>query len=135
MYLCVADVTLFRRRRVDFEDLAATGTAAPAGKPLEQHRRVDVHQHDRIDRLAELGQERIESLGLRNVAWVPVEYESRRRIRAAETLADQAEDDLVGHELARVHCGLGTLAELRAALDRVTQQIAGRHLRDALFVA
>ncbi len=52
-----------------------------------------------------------------------------------QALADQPEDDLVGHELARVHGGLGPLAEFRAALDGVAQQVAGRHLRNALFVA
>ncbi len=58
-----------------------------------------------------------------------------RRVRPAQPLADQPEDDLVGHELARVHGGLGPLAEFGAALDGVAQQVAGRHLRDALFVA
>ena len=56
-----------------------------------------------------------------------------RRVRAAESIADQAEDDVVWNELAGIHHGLGLLAELRAPRDRVAKQIAGRHLWHAVF--
>ena len=52
-----------------------------------------------------------------------------------QPFADQAEHDLVGHELAGVHRGLGPLAELGAARDGVAQQVAGGHLRNARLVA
>ena len=56
-----------------------------------------------------------------------------RRIRAAQAVADQAEHDVVGDQLAGIHHGLGLAAELGAARHRVAQQIAGRHLRHAVF--
>jgi hypothetical protein len=133
--MVVAAVAEFRLGAVDIEHLAALRARAPPGQPLEQRLRIDVHQHDGVDRLAELGEQLVEGAGLGHVARIAVEDEALRGVGPADPLADQAEHDLVGNELAGIHRGLGALAELGAAGHRITQQVAGGHLGDALVIA
>ncbi len=52
-------------------------------------------------------------------------------VRLAEALLDEADDDLVGYQLARVHERLGLFAERRAVAARGPEHVAGRDLRDA----
>ena len=82
----------------------------------------------------ELDQQLVQRTRLRDVARIAVEDEALRGVRAAEPLADQAEDDVVGHQLAGIHRRPGTLAKFGAARDRVTEQVPGRDLRDTLLV-
>ena len=114
--------------------LPQSGQRPTTGQAHHQRLFVDLHQHDRVDRLAEVGQQLVERTRLRDVARIAVEDEALRGVRAAEPLADQAEHDVVGHQLAGVHRRLGALAEFGAARDGVAQQVAGRNLGDALLV-
>ena len=97
-----------------------------------KHLGVDVEQHDRVDRLAEFTSSAASPSACDDRARKSVEDESARGIGPREPLADDAEHDVVGDELARVHHDFGGAAELRAGRDRFAQQVAGRHLRHAV---
>ena len=58
----------------------------------------------------------------------PIENKAVRCVRLCESLADDAEHDVVGDEIARVHDALGLLAEARAGGHGFAQHIAGRNL-------
>ena len=46
-----------------------------------------------------------------------------------QALGHQADNDVVGHELAGVHVGLGLLAQRRAGFDGRTQHVPRRDVR------
>ena len=46
-------------------------------------------------------------------------------LRALHAFQDDADDDLVGHQVAVVHVLLGLLAELGPVLDRLAQDVSG----------
>ena len=71
-------------------------------------------------------------LGLRNGAREAVEEEAARAIGGLDALLHEADDDLVGDELAAIHDLLGREPERRAGLDRGAQHVAGGDLRDAV---
>ncbi len=122
-----------RRRRVDVVHLAADFAGAAAGKTLDQAVEIDVHENRGVHRLAEAHQHLVQRLGLRNVAREAVHDETVLRIRLLQALADDAEHDLVGDQLARVHRGLGLLAQLGAGSQRLAEQVARGNLGDAVL--
>ena len=54
-------------------------------------------------------------------------------VRLLEPVGDDADDDLVGDELARIHHRLGLHADRRAGRHRGAQHVAGRELRNAVL--
>ena len=50
-----------------------------------------------------------------------------------QLLADHADDDGVGHQLARVHEALRLAAEVAAVGDRGAQQVAGGEVQEVVF--
>ena len=78
----------------------------PAGEPVEH----DLARHVDVDRDVErvAVEHPVELLGLLQRAREPVEHEAVvERAARREALLDDADDDLVGDELARVHVPLG----------------------------
>src|SRR5690606_28531264 len=118
----------------DVVHLPADLAGAPAGKALDQAVQVDVHQDGGVQRLAEADQHLVQGLRLRDVAREAVHDEAVLRVRALEALADDAEHDLVGDQLAGVHRGLGLPAQRRAGGQRLAQQVAGGNLRYVVFL-
>ena len=112
-----ADVVRPPRRDVD----------APAAHPLDDRRVGDVDLED----VVELDAGRLERVGLDDRAREAVEEEAGGAVGLGDPLLDEAEDDVVADERARVHHLLGRQAERRSGLDGGAQHVAGRDLRDA----
>src|SRR6266571_1444811 len=74
---------------------------------------------------------RLHALRLRNGARKAVEQIAARAVHLLQALLDQADDDVVGHELPGVHHLLRGDAERGAGLHRGAQHVAGGDLRDA----
>ena len=89
---------------------------------LEVERQVDAVGTDERDQV----------LGLLLGPGEPVEQPTGRGVRLREPLRDDAQHDLVAHELARVHDRLGLEPELGALLDRGAQHVAGGDVRHAV---
>jgi hypothetical protein len=87
-----------------------------------------------VERLPDPGQEFRQLVGLRHAARVAVEDEPAGGVGTRQPFAKQGQDDLVRDQLARVHRRLGLEAERRLAGDGIAQQVAGGHLRDAVFL-
>jgi hypothetical protein len=85
--------------------------------------------------LADVRQQPVERAGLRDVARIAVEDEPVGGVGTGEPLADEPEHDFVRDQFASIHRGLGALAEVGAARHGIAQQVAGRHLGNALLVA
>src|SRR5205823_3886150 len=73
----------------------------------------------------------IQRVCLRDGPREAVEDEAIPAVRLFEPLADDADHELVRHELACVHEGLGLLAELGAVTHRLAQDVPGGDLRYA----
>ena len=72
-----------------------------------------------------------QGLGLRNGAREAVEQVAVGAVGLLQAFLDQADDDVVRHQLAFVHDLFGHFAQLGAGLDGGTQHVAGGNLRDA----
>src|SRR5579871_669268 len=73
----------------------------------------------------------LQRIGLRDRAGETIEQIAVGAIGLLQPLLHQADDDVVGHQAAGVHDGLGGDAEGRARLHRRAQHLAGRNLRNA----
>src|SRR5262249_54075141 len=71
-----------------------------------------------------------EHFGLGDVAREPVEQEPLHRVVLGETVADHANRDLVGYEVAGVHVLLRRDTQLRAFSDIRTENVTGGDLGD-----
>src|SRR5581483_783203 len=99
----IADALLLRRAVVDVVEMAADAAGAPAREPLDQAVELHVQQDRLVQRLA-LGLEHlVERLRLRERAREAVEDEAEAGVLRAQPLADHADDDVVGDQLAGVH--------------------------------
>ena len=72
----------------------------------------------------------LQRLRLRDRAGHTVEDVPVRTVRLGETVPDDADDDLIGHQRTALHAGLRLLAQLAAAGDRRAQDVAGGDRRD-----
>src|SRR5438552_15600506 len=86
--------------------------------PLDRDAVGEVEEEDRVETTPDLGEQLVERLRLRQVAWVSVENEALAGVGLREPLADERDRDLVGHELAVREQRLDLLAELRSRRDR-----------------
>ena len=87
---------------------------------------------DGVDRLADLAEQRLESVGLDNRARKAIEDETGLRVRARKPLADDAEHGAVVHQVARVHHGLRGAAGFGARRNGLAQEVARGNLRNAM---
>jgi len=91
---------------------------------------VELEQQDDRQRTVDVVEHRVERLGLREVARIPVENEAV--LAALEDLAlDDRDRDLVGDEFPVAKIRLDELAELRALRDVCAVEVAGRDVRDS----
>ena len=120
-------------QRMHAVDRAAFRADPATGQALYQRFATDIEQQHRFERLIDLDQQCIQGIRLVLVAGKPIEDETLRRIRTAQSVANQSKHDFVRHQLARFHHGLGLQAQFRTASNRVTQQVARRHLGSAML--
>ena len=78
---------------------------------------------------------RLERFRLRNRAGHAVEDEAVCAIRLRHTLRDDADDDIVRNELARVHKALRFQTGLGAVFDRFAKNVASGNGRDMQLLA
>jgi hypothetical protein len=121
-------VQFFLRRKMDIQHFAGHRAAAASRQALHQNIEFDVHQHRRMQRPTQFVQQIVQIQRLLTGARKSVEDEAFRGIFLREPLADDAEHDLVRHELPRFHDVFRLLAETRAGIDGRAQDIAGRNL-------
>ena len=110
---------------------ARGGVHAAARHALDDLGVRDADLEDEVDRHAGGAQ----GLGLGDRAGEAVEEGAVRAVGLGEALLDETDDDVVGHELALVHHGLGGEAERRAGLDGGAKHVARRNLRNAELLA
>jgi hypothetical protein len=120
--------------RAHIKDAPTVTTGAPAGNSPHELRAINLHQHDGVERLAELGEHGIESRRLLDVARKAIENEPLSDIDRGKALGDDAEHNLILHETARIHGGLGLRAKRGACCNRSAQKIPGRDLWHAPFL-
>jgi hypothetical protein len=106
-------------------DAAALADPA-AGQPPDGLVVGHVDEQDGRELAAELRQRLVERLRLGDRAREPVEQEAVAGLVALHALEDDADDDVVGDELAPVHVLLGLLPELGALRDGGPQHVPGR---------
>ena len=92
---------------------------------------VDVDQDGGRDLLRAVGERIVERLGLHRGPREAVEDDAVPRVRAAEPLQQQADDDLVGDELPRVHVATRIHTQGGPIADGSTEQVPGGDHRDA----
>src|SRR6202023_4170444 len=76
-----------------------------------------------------------QGVGLLLVARKAVEQEAVTGVAGVDPIADHLHDDLVGHQLARIHVALCLFSELRALCDLSTQDVAGGDVRQPEVLA
>src|SRR5690349_11157617 len=76
-----------------------------------------------------LRQDALHPFGLRDGADHPVEDYATFSLRLGQLLAHDTQNDVVAHQVARLHDRLGLEAERGSVPDGVAQQVAGRELR------
>ena len=72
----------------------------------------------------------LERFRLRDRAGHTVEDVALRTIGFGKTLGDNADDDLIGHQMAFIHIGLGLYSRRRAVFDGRAQNVSGGDRRD-----
>ena len=120
------------RRRAEGEvvDVARLRVRAPPHDALHD----DLVRH--VDEQEDVGADvaLLDRLGLRRRARVPVEEPaSALHVRLAETVHDHVDDNVIRHEVTRVHETLGLLARRRALRDLLSKQIAHRDVHEAVL--
>ena len=104
---------------------------APARQPRAPARRAAPRRlTTRVERRADRSSMRVERLGLRDRAREAVEHEARARSRPRQALLDDADHDLVGHQLAARPCSACACAPERACRC-AAPRAAGRRSRSA----
>ena len=74
-------------------------------------------------------------IGLGDGAGETIEQEAVGAVGLRDALLDQVDDQVVTDQTTGLHHGLGLQAQGGAGLDRGAQHVAGRDLRDAVFLA
>ncbi|MDQ0590905.1 hypothetical protein QFZ47_005014 [Variovorax paradoxus] len=92
-------------------------------------------RHVDFEHVVELDAGRLHGVGLRNGSREAVEQEAIGAIGLRDAFLHEVDDQVVAHETARFHDGLGLLPERRAGLDGGAQHVAGRNLRNAVLLA
>ena len=113
-----------RGRVLDGVDRPAGDADAAVGDALDDDVLGHVEVDHGVDRVA--ARDVLELAGLGHGPGEAVEDVARLRVGLAEPLLDDAEHDLVGHQLAAVHDGLGPLPELGTGPHRGAQHVTGR---------
>ena len=118
-----------RRRRVLAVGGLAPGAGLPAGEPVDEDLGGHLEGDHVMDLPPALRQHLVQRFGLRHGAREAVEQEALLRDRARQRLVDDAVDDVVGHQLPRVHQRLRLPAQRGSVGHRLAQDVAGGKLR------
>src|SRR5690606_24166019 len=120
------------RRRIvlDVVHLARDGIGSPAAHPLHDRIVRDLQDDYGIEPPTALREDALEAVGLTDVARKTVEDRPRDSGLLGEGLPHETEDDLVRHQLPRVHEPLRLPAQLGAFPDRRAQDVARCDLRN-----
>jgi hypothetical protein len=121
----VADPLALRWIEVDVVDPAAVGAAPASGDPLDQNVVGSLEHHDGIHAAPHLGHHLLERFRLGYGSREPVEDHARLPTEAQQALPHELHDEIVGHEITRVHVRLGLSPQLGALPPRCPQQVAG----------
>ncbi|GAA4671176.1 hypothetical protein GCM10023347_26270 [Streptomyces chumphonensis] len=128
----VAHALRLRRGVVDVEDVAAVLAAHAAAGDAPDHLVLgDLQVQHGVQRQADVGEDAVERLGLREVAREAVEQEAVRGVRLLHAVLGHADGDLVRHQLALAHEVLRAAAQLRALADVGTEEVTGGDVRNA----
>ena len=90
---------------------------------LDIEDRVDLHAHG------------VQSLGLGDGPGEAVQDEAVLAVILSQPLFDDADEDLIGHQLAALHVGFGLQAHLRAAPQRFAQHVPRGNGGDVVVLA
>lgn len=96
----------------------------PPYQPMEQFALTDFQQQRQVNPLADCRKRFIKLLCLAHIAWEAVEYAASRRRRRLHLFEHKSEHDVIRHELASTHVGVGLLPFWRPRLDSGSQQFA-----------
>ena len=97
---------------------------------IEQRIFVDFQLKHRIELDTPGGEFLIERFGLRDGARKAVKYKAVCRVGMVDTVGDNRNHDIVGHQFAAIHDVFDAQSGSRAFRDGVAQHVAGRQLRD-----
>src|SRR6056297_4357093 len=103
------------------------GFLGPAEDTLHKGFVIDLHLYDRVEGLAVPGQKIAERVGLGQRAGKSVEDDAVAGV-ALEFFLDQADDDLVGDQLAGIHDRRDLVAHFRPRRARLPKHVACREL-------
>ena len=104
--------------------MAVRGADPAARHAGNQVVRRDVDVYRQIDPIATTGEGAVERLGLASGPGEPVEDGAERGIVGGQSLQEDTDDRIVGHELSAAHVAVRRRAESRARRDGRPQQIA-----------
>src|SRR5581483_19417 len=93
----------------------------------------DLELEDQGQRTPEVGEERVQRLGLRQVAREAVEDVARPGVLAREPLADQLDRQVVGDQLAGRENRFHSYAQRATRRDSGAEEIAGRDMRERVL--
>ncbi len=113
--------------------VGATLLGRAAGEPGDDLVLVGDELDDGVELLAPPLQQLLQVGDLGERARVAVEQEARPRVLLLEARGDEPVGELVGDVVARVDERLHLLAELRAVLDVLAEDVARRDVGDAVF--
>ena len=89
-----------------------------------------VQRYHPVEDDARLAKDAVQRFRLGDGARKAVEHEPRGGVRLGKAVGDDADDDIVGDQIARRHDRPGALADFRAPLRRLAEHVSGGEMRD-----
>ena len=117
--------------KYDVECAVTSNAHASPRESLHQHVRRDVEEECDSNPAATLGKLDIECASLGQRTWKAVQQHAAGGVGPGEALDHHLNDQLVRHELALIHVGVGGKPEWCAAMPVLAKQIAGCDVGDA----
>ena len=121
----IADALHRRRIEEDVVDRSVLRTAPPPAQALHQNVVVGLEQDDEIDGPSHCSQKSRQALSLIFRPGKPVEEDGRPLVEGRQVLADQIQDELVGHQLSTIHEPLGLPAQLGPLSTSRPKEVSG----------
>ena len=112
-------------RQPMLDDLRGVVRASPTGESLHQFGFTEPEFESDIDVGASLGEHAVQRVGLLDRSWIPIEYESARRIGLTEPFVDHGVGQCCGHQIAAVDVTAGAHSQGCARGDVVPEQFSG----------
>ena len=106
--------------QVIYRVAGGVGAGAPLGEPADEDLVCHIEVQCEVD--VEFA---VEGLGLLHGPGESVEDDAGDFSEALDLLLHEVDDDLVGHESARIHVGLSFLSQFGAVPDGLPQHVAG----------